>query len=55
MMNRTRAGSLNNLAITLPLLLPLSLLLPLLLPIKHGSLNNFPEALRETLEDHWHC
>jgi len=49
-----RAGSLNHLAMPLPL----PILIPLtrqVLPIKHGSLNHFPETLRGTLEDHWHC
>ncbi len=41
-----QSWDLNHLAIPLPV--------PVL-PIKHGSLNNFPDTHRETLEDHWHC
>ena len=45
-----RSGSLNHFAKPLPLLMPVPL--PVL-QIKHGSINNFPEMLRETLDDHW--
>ena len=45
----SKAGSLNHLAMPLPLLMPLSVL-----PIEHVSLNHFPETPREMLEDHWH-
>ncbi len=45
-----RAGSLNHLAMPLPL--PMLLLIPLpVLPIKRGSLNHF-KTPKETLEDH---
>ncbi len=44
-----KAGSLNHLAMPLPLLMSLPVL------IQHGSLNHFPETLKETLENHWHC
>ena len=58
MQNKTnvekRAGSLNHLAIPLPLPLLMPLPLPVL-PIKHVSLIHFLETPRETLEDQWYC
>ncbi len=45
----SRAGSLNHLAMPLPLLMQLPVL-----PKKHGSLTHFPDKPRDTLEDHWH-
>ncbi len=65
-LTQNRAGSLNHLAMPLPLpvlpikqgslhhlamTLPLMMSLPLpVLPIKQGSLNHFPETFRKTLD-----